>query len=163
MGKLQTTRNDVPEKARKAVVALCNATLADALDLALSLKQAHWNVKGPQFQQLHELFDLVYTHAAGWADLVAERAVQLGGTAEGTLAHVRAATRLPAYTLGAADGEAHLAAVAGVLAAFAATTRAAIDAAADAGDAGSADLFTEVSREADKDLWFVEAHLQGRG
>lgn len=162
MANLNPTRHDLPGTARAIAVGLCNAALADGLDLALSLKQAHWNVKGPQFQQLHELFDLVYTHAVAWADLVAERAVQLGGTAEGALAHVRERTRLPAYALGAADGAAHVAAVAGTLAAFAKTTRAAIDAAASAGDAGTADLFTEVSRAVDKDLWLVEAHLAGK-
>ena len=162
MDKLNPTRHDLPEKARQMAVALCNASLADALDLALSLKQAHWNVKGPQFQQLHELFDMVYTHAVAWADLVAERAVQLGGTAEGALGHVRERTRLPAYVLGAADGAAHVTAVAGALAAFAKSTRAAIDASAAAGDAGTADLFTEVSRAVDKDLWLVEAHLTAK-
>jgi starvation-inducible DNA-binding protein len=154
------TQNDLPEGVRSEMAALLNAVLADATDLALQSKQAHWNVKGPHFAALHALFDQVYEEATGWVDLVAERAVQLGGVAEGTLAAVSGRTRLPAYPLDLTAGEAHVNALAGALAAFAAAVRAAVDVATEQGDAGTADLFTEVSRGADKQLWMVEAHLR---
>lgn len=154
------TRNDLPDNARKAMIALLNARLADAIDLRLAVKQAHWNVKGPNFVPLHELFDRVNTEALAWSDELAERAVQLGGVAEGTLERIVKHTALPAHSLELVLGRDHLAAMAESLAVFAQSVRAAIDAAARAGDAGTADLFTEISRGADKTLWMLEAHLQ---
>jgi starvation-inducible DNA-binding protein len=159
MARSYPTKNDLPEKTRKEVIGLLNANLAHGIDLALQAKQAHWNVKGPSFESLHELFDEVHEQAGGWADLIAERAVQLGGVAEGTLGVVSERTGLPEYGLDLADGRAHVEALSGALAAFGKSVRRAIDVAAGAGDAGTADLFTEVSRGADKMLWFVEAHL----
>lgn len=67
---------------------------------------------------------------------------------------------LPEYPLDAVDGKSHVEAVSSVLAAFGKLARKAIDESADAGDADTADLFTEVSRGIDKWLWFVEAHNQ---
>jgi len=57
--KLRNTQNDLPSKARMEAVDLLNRHLADAIDLAYQAKQAHWNVKGPSFIALHELFDEV--------------------------------------------------------------------------------------------------------
>ena len=158
---MHPTRNDLPAKTRKKVAALLQARLADALDLGMQAKQAHWNVKGPHFAQLHALFDGLYDHAGGHADDLAERLVQLGGTAEGTVQAVAAGTSLKAYPLDAVAGRAHLEATAAGLAAFGAAVRAAIDDSAKLGDADTADLFTEISRAVDKDLWMVESHLQG--
>src|SRR5262245_21611873 len=105
--KLHQTRNDLPESARHKCVSLLNDNLASAIDLALQAKQAQWNVKGPHFLQLHELFDKVYEEATGWVDSLAERAVQLGGTAEGTLAVTVQKTKLPAYSLDLTAGRDH--------------------------------------------------------
>ncbi len=157
---MNRTKNDLPEATRKKVIRLLNTSLADAIHLSLQAKQAHWNVKGATFQPLHELFDSLYEQASGWSDLLAERAVQLGGAAEGTLAMVTAGTRLPAYKADATEGKDHLVLLSTSVAAFGKSVRGAIDAADKAGDAGSADLFTEISRGADKMLWFLEAHLQ---
>lgn len=156
---MHPTRNDLPAKARKKVVDLLQPRLSDALDLGMQAKQAHWNVKGPQFAQLHALFDQVYDHAGAHADEFAERIVQLGGQAAGTVQSVAKETSLPVYPLDATSGPAHLRALATSMAAFGASVRAAIDEAAKLGDADTADLFTEVSRGSDKDLWMVEAHL----
>lgn len=161
MSRFHPTRNDLPEKARKEIVPLMNAQLADGLDLALQAKQAHWNVKGPRFLPLHELFDKLHAEAAEWNDSVAERAVQLGGVAEGTLQGVSGKTRLPPYPIDLASGRDHLEALVDALAAYGRTTREAIDRAAGAGDADTADLFTEISRASDKMLWFLESHLLG--
>lgn len=157
---MHRTKIDIAPEARESLVSLLNARLADLINLQLQAKQAHWNVKGPGFIALHELFDGVAGLAGGFVDLVAERAVVLGGVAEGTLAAVTAATRLPAYPLDIADGRDHVEALSSALAAAGKLVRAAIDQADSLGDADTADLFTEVSRELDKQLWFVEAHVQ---
>jgi starvation-inducible DNA-binding protein len=159
---LHKTRNDLPEIIRRRMVDLLNQQLADILDLGLQTKQAHWNVKGPHFIGLHELFDKVAEELEEFTDGIAERAVQLGGTAQGTVQNVSKNSRLPAYPLSLASGKGHVAKLAGALAGFGATTRAAIDAAGKSGDADTADLFTEVSRGVDKLLWMIEAHLQSK-
>jgi starvation-inducible DNA-binding protein len=156
---LHPTKNDLPLKTRVAMIQLLNARLADAIDLGLQLKQAHWNVKGATFFQLHELFDKLAEESEDFADNLAERCVQLGGTAEGTLQLVAKTTSLEAYPVSPRTGTGHLRAVADGLATFSRAVRAAIDTADKAGDKDSADLFTEISRGADKALWFVEAHL----
>jgi len=161
MTTIHPTKNDLPESARKQVIPLLNAQLADGIDLALQAKQAHWNVKGPHFLPLHELFDKLYDEAAEWNDLVAERGVQLGGIAEGTLQSISAKTRLNAYKVDLASGKDHLEALTDALAAYGRTTREAIETANRAGDADTADLFTEISRASDKMLWFLESHLRG--
>jgi starvation-inducible DNA-binding protein len=154
------TKNDRAEAARTKLAELLNARLSDGIDLMLQAKQAHWNVKGPQFMQLHELFDKVNDEAQGFVDLIAERAVQLGGIAEGTLRIAAKRSTLDEYPLHIVDGRAHVDALSSALARYGKATRQAIDHATELGDANTADLFTEVSRGLDKLLWMVEAHLQ---
>jgi starvation-inducible DNA-binding protein len=154
------TKNDIPESKRVEIVKLLNARLSDGLDLALQAKQAHWNVKGPHFIGLHELFDKVHDHAEEWVDLIAERTTALGGVAEGTVQVVSKKTNLSEYPLTISNGPDHVEALASALASFGKLVRASIDKANELGDADTADLFTEVSRGTDQDLWFVEAHLQ---
>jgi starvation-inducible DNA-binding protein len=154
------TSNDLPKKTRRAMCDLLNLRLADAIDLRLQSKQAHWNVKGPHFIALHELFDKLYEVVGEYVDELAERAVQLGGTAQGTLQAVAKHSLLDVYPPAVSSGHDHLKALAKSLAKFGASVRHAIDAAAKAGDADTADLFTEISRENDKQLWFIEAHLE---
>jgi starvation-inducible DNA-binding protein len=157
---MHKTRIDLPLQMREKLVTLLNARLSDAIDLKLQAKQAHWNVKGPSFIALHELFDTIAGLADGFVDEIAERATALGGTAEGTVQVVGKRSTLGAYPLDITDGAAHVEALAGSLATFAKATRAAIGQADDLKDADTADLFTAVSREADKQLWLLEAHLQ---
>jgi starvation-inducible DNA-binding protein len=130
------------------------------VDLQSQMKQAHWNVKGPSFIALHELFDKVDEAVENYVDMIAERIVQLGGIAEGTVRVAASRTRLPEYPLQIADGMEHVEAVARALSTFGAEARATIDEADALEDADTADLFTEVSRGIDKWLWFVEAHSQ---
>jgi starvation-inducible DNA-binding protein len=160
--KLHSTQNDLREKTRRAMIDLLNQQLADVLDLGLQAKQAHWNVKGPNFIGLHELFDKVAEELEEFTDDIAERAVELGGVARGTIQVVSKDSRLAAYPLDLASGKGHVAALSGALAKFGASTRAAIDTAARAGDADTADLFTGISRGLDKLLWMVEAHAQSK-
>ncbi|HEY9175487.1 MAG TPA: DNA starvation/stationary phase protection protein Dps [Verrucomicrobiae bacterium] len=158
--KLNQTKNDLPEKTRRKVIDLLNQNLADALDLHLQAKQAHWNVKGPSFLSLHELFDKVAEELEGFADEIAERAVALGGIARGSVRVAAKTSRLSEYPLDIIAGSQHVQALSNALSAFGKSVRAAIDAATKTGDADTADLFTEVSRGIDKLLWFVEAHSQ---
>jgi starvation-inducible DNA-binding protein len=137
-----------------------NQRLASAIDLQLQLKQAHWNVKGPNFIGLHELFDKVSEAIEPYVDMIAERIVQLGGTAEGTIRGAAARSRLTEYPSGIGDGSAHVNAVAQALSTFAYESRNTITEADELEDAVTADLFTEVTRGIDKWLWFVEAHHQ---
>jgi starvation-inducible DNA-binding protein len=154
------TKNDLSEGTRVKVIELLNARLADCKDLQTQIKQAHWNVKGPNFIALHELFDKINGDVDEYVDEIAERAVQLGGVAEGTARMVAKRSSLPEYPANAVDGRTHVEAVSSVLAAFGKSARKAIADANDVGDLDTADLFTEVSRGIDKWLWFVEAHLQ---
>ena len=154
------TKNDLPEATRAKAIQLLNARLADAIDLQTQTKQAHWNVKGPNFIALHELFDKINEDVEDYVDDIAERAVQLGGVAEGTARMAAKRSSLGEYPARTVDGRAHVEALSSALAAFGKSARKAIDAANDLGDLDTADIFTEVSRGIDKWLWFVEAHLQ---
>jgi starvation-inducible DNA-binding protein len=157
---MHKTRIDLAAKTRAKMIALLNARLADALDLQLQSKQAHWNVKGPSFIALHELFDKVAGDVAAHVDEMAERIASLGGVAEGTVQAVAARSRLDPYPLEIADGRAHVDQLAAALGRFGKGVRKAIDEASKAGDADTSDLFTGISRDADKALWLLEAHLQ---
>lgn len=154
------TKNDLPETVRRQMVELCNKNLATSLDLYSQIKQAHWNVKGMQFIQLHELFDKVAAEVIEHVDSIAERATALGGIAMGTARMASSGSALPEYPADVLDGRHHVELVADRLAVYGKALRAAIHTAEAAGDQDTQDLFTQLSREIDKSLWFVEAHLQ---
>ena len=154
------TRNDLKSNAKKVSIELLNARLADAIDLALITKQAHWNIKGPQFIAIHEMLDTFRSELDVHVDTVAERAVQLGGTAFGTSQDVAKKSTLKPYPTDIHKTKDHLAALIDRYATAAKSVRAAIDEADEAGDADTADIFTAYSRALDKSLWFLEAHVQ---
>lgn len=158
--KLHKTRIDVDSETREQMVALLNQQLADTFDLYSQTKQAHWNVKGAQFFQLHELFDKLATELLAHVDEIAERATTLGGTALGTTKMSAKASRLADYPASVVSGNESLDTLIDRYATLAASTREAIEASAKLGDADTSDLFTGVSRALDKSLWFLEAHLQ---
>ncbi len=159
--RLYPTRIDIPVDARSKITALLNQTLAATLDLKTQVKQAHWNVKGTDFYQLHELFDEIAGELEEYIDLIAERVTALGGYALGTARLAVANSILPEYPLDIDAGIDHVTALADRFAPYAEHLRKAIDTTDDLGDADTADLYTEVSRNIDKRLWFLEAHLQG--
>ena len=150
---------DIPAHIRRDVIGILQARLSESIDLDAQMKQAHWNVKGRDFFQLHLLFDKIHDEAEEFVDLIAERITTLGGVADGRVQTTAKTSQLYEYSLETSGGEAHLKAVAAVLAQFGKAVRADIDKAAEMGDADSADIFTQISRETDKQLWFVEAHL----
>lgn len=158
---MNPTKNDLSAEQRTSLAQLLNERLADLIDLGLQAKQAHWNVKGPTFIALHELFDSVAEKIEEFVDDVAERVVALGGIAEGTIGIVGKRTKLAAYPPNITSGRDHVEALSTALATFGKAVRADIDRATELGDADTADLFTGISRDIDKKLWFVEAHLQG--
>ena len=158
--QLHSSRIDLPQSTRVQMVELLNARLADAVNLATQMKQAHWNVKGPSFIALHELFDTIHGDTLVQVDDLAERVTTLGGTALGTVAVAARESGLPEYPLDIFSGSDHVDAASAALAAFGAGVREAIAAAGAAGDADTEDLFVEISRVVDKNLWLVEAHAQ---
>jgi starvation-inducible DNA-binding protein len=155
-----TTSVDISADSRTKINRILNRHLADSFDLMSQVKQAHWNVKGSDFWQLHKLFDEVAERAAEWVDEFAERVTALGGFATGTVRMAAAGSTLPEFPTDITDSMDYVRAVAERLAAFTNSARAAIDQTDKLGDADTADLFTEVSRCADKYLYFLEAHLQ---
>jgi starvation-inducible DNA-binding protein len=156
---MATTKIDLGKNVRGDIAVMLNNRLADAIDLSAQCKQAHWNVKGPHFIALHELFDQLYTNVVGYIDIVAERITALGETANGTIQSVAKTTSLPAYPGDLTTGGDHVDKLSDAFAAFAKAARKDIDTATEAGDAVTADVLTEVVRGLDKDLWFLDAHL----
>jgi len=148
------------EDTKSKVIEILNARLADTVDLKTQVKHAHWNVKGIQFFQLHELFDSVASHLEDQSDLIAERVTQLGGVANGTARQAAADSTIKEYNFNAVKGEDHVRALVERLGTLANAARKAIDDTGKLGDQATADVFTEITRAADKDLWFLEAHLQ---
>ena len=155
-----STRIDIADSSRDELVELLNARLADTFDLYSQLKQAHWNVKGSDFIQLHELYDTIAESVLEYVDTIAERATALGGLALGTARMAAAASTLDEYPADAVAGMDTVAAIADRLGVNGASVRAAIEVALELDDQDTADLFIEVSRTIDKHLWFVEAHQQ---
>lgn len=158
--KTHKTKNDLPSNAKATVIGLLNEALASMIDLALLTKQAHWNLKGPQFIAVHELLDSFRKLIDNHTDIVAERAVQLGGTALGSLQSVSSTTKLKAYPTDIYKIHDHLAELIDRYGDVANLVRKSIDEADEAGDANTADIFTAASRDLDKSLWFLEAHVQ---
>lgn len=156
--------NDLPVKTRSASIGALNQALADMSDLYSQTKQAHWNVRGPYFFTLHKLFDEVAEAVEAPIDDIAERIVQLGGVAQGTVRMAAKNSALAEFEVSdkaaASDPLAYAKALAAQFAVIAKSVRAATDEAAAAGDADTADLFTGVSRALDKSLWFIEAHMR---
>lgn len=156
------TKIDLSEEIRSKVAKYLNERLSDAIDLGAQTKHAHWNVKGPNFIALHELFDKVAENVEDHIDEIAERITQLGGTAYGTIAAAAKGTTLKPYPEDITEGVAHVEALSSSLADFGNKVRKGIATTSEWGDADTSDLLTGISRDVDKYLWFLEAHLQAK-
>lgn len=146
--------------AKSTVIDILNARLADAIDLALVTKQAHWNLKGPDFIAIHEMLDPMRASLDEHVDTIAERVAQLDGIAMGTSQIVAKQTKLAPYPTDIRKTKDHLTALAERYAALANQVREDIDATEEAGDADAADILTAFSRDLDKNLWFIKSHLE---
>jgi starvation-inducible DNA-binding protein len=160
--RLFRTHVNIPVEQRTALIERLNQSLASVFDLFSQTKQAHWNVKGEEFYQLHELFDEIAEELEEFTDMIAERAVALGGTALGSVRMAAEGSILPEYPSDAVDGLTHVTLLVERFGAFAAQVRESIDRADELGDKCTSDVYTEVGRDVDKRLWFLEAHLQDR-
>lgn len=160
IGTMHETSHDMAPELRERMIAICNQQLANTTDLYQQTKQAHWNVKGIHFQELHGLFDQMADSIFEYADTIAERSVAMGGTALGTVRMAAQNSELPEFPSDVFDGPTVLRVLVQRWAQYAAGVRAASEQADEAGDLDTSDLFVEVSRVADKMLWFAEAHLQ---
>lgn len=156
---LLETRNDLPVQLREKSVRILNERLSDTIGLYLQIKSAHWNIKGPRFLMLHEFFDKLYGIFIETADDIAERATALGGVAYGSADAVSKSSNFGAYIDETSDEMSHIKAITDSVAAYGKSIREAIDQTEGLGDKGTADLFTGISREVDKQLWFLESHL----
>ncbi|WP_435019054.1 DNA starvation/stationary phase protection protein Dps [Tundrisphaera sp. TA3] len=157
------THIDIAADKRTALVEMLNQHLADSFDLASQVKQAHWNVKGKDFYQLHLLFDVIAGEVFEFVDLIAERATTLGGYATGTVRMAAEHSALPEYPTAAINGMDHVKALVDRFGLYAGRIRQAIDDADEIGDPTTADLYTQISRKVDERLWFLEAHIQSNG
>jgi len=156
------THIDLPADRRESLIERLNQDLADTFDLMSQVKQAHWNVKGKDFYQLHLLFDEIAEELEGFVDLIAERCTSLGGYATGTARMAAEHSTLPEYPTDAVEGMEHVEALVERFGPYCARIRQGIDEAGKLGDQSTADLYTEISRVVDKRLWFLEAHIQDR-
>lgn len=154
------TRNDLPPEVRETMVTLINQQLADILDLHSQVKQAHWNVKGMQFRELHLFFDELAASLLDYSDLLAERITALGGMALGTARISAARSRLPEFPVEIVTDKQVVEVLAQRYGDFGSSVRTAISTSADDGDQTTSDIFTEISRSIDKQLWMLEAHIQ---
>ena len=158
--ELHKTKIDLAKGKREKLIGILNQSLADSIDLVYQAKQAHWNVKGANFIALHELFDRVATEVDVHVDDIAERITSLGGVALGTVRLSAENSSLSEYPHEISDGTAHVDALSTALADFGKKARKNIDTTDELGDKDTADLYTGISRNVDKLLWFVEAHNQ---
>lgn len=158
----QITKNDIPTEVRNNINLVLGQLLADAIDLHYQTKQAHWNVKGENFIALHQLFDALATEVSLVVDTIAERIIQLGGSAQGTVRVSAKKSRLKEYPLDITDSQQHVDALSSALAAFNKSARKAIDETDELSDAVSADMLTGITSGLDKQLWFVESHLKNK-
>ena len=158
-----TTKTPVPATVLDPDVAagvaqLVSPIVIDLTALGTDGKQAHWHVRGPNFQEVHELLDDVVDHARDWADLAAERIIALGLPLDARTATVAAKTTTPTFPEGfVATGDA----VAHVIAALDATlvqVRTAVTE-LDEIDQASQDLAIEIQQQLEKDRWFLFAHI----
>ncbi len=158
MAELNRTRINLPDETRQQMVELLNRHVTELTDLFIQTKLAHWNVRGPHFIAYHELFDELASHLTELTDTVAERVSALGGAAGVPVQTIAEETALPKWKMETRQDKHVMRLLADHWAVVANHAREAVVATADE-DPDTSDLFTEVSRQLDKDLWFLEAHL----
>lgn len=157
---LHATRISLPERERVEIIGILNQLLASTTDLHMQLKQAHWNVKGPEFIALHKLFDDIAEQVEEQVDIIAERITTLGGTALGTLQEAAKNTGLRTYPTNIFSAKDHIEYLTHNIALLGETARTTIKTTEGLGDLVTSELCIELTTVLDKNLWFIEAHVQ---
>jgi len=158
--KLFATVSALPETARREIGDVLNARLIDGLDLHSHLKLAHWNVKGPCFATLHELFESIAADLAAKNDTIAERAVALGTLAVGTARQTAALSTLPEYPVETTRDLDHVRALRDRIAHYVKNVQQAKTLADKHGDDQTVDLLTEIRADFEKHGWMLNATLE---
>src|SRR5688572_343176 len=102
MQKMTMASRPIPgidEELQASLIISLNQNLASLTDLAAAYKQARWNVVGIDFAQLHVLFDQCAEQVREYVDIIAERAVRMGGIARGTIQAAVEQSTLPAFPI----------------------------------------------------------------
>lgn len=157
---LHATKISIPKRERVELIAMLNSTLASTVDLYAQLKQAHWNIKGPEFIGLHKLLDEIAEEVEDHIDIVAERATSLGGTALGTIEEIIKSTQLEKYPIDIFEIKHHLEHLTQNFAILGELVRECIEESEKLDDFATNDLYIDLVRMLDKNLWLLEAHLQ---
>jgi starvation-inducible DNA-binding protein len=151
-----TSPTPAPETVRAQAAEKLQALVANGVVLYLAAQDAHWNVKGPSFGPLHELFGELYATTHGLVDRLAERAVTLGGTASGlSVLASKSAVALPA----AQDGLGLCAALAPLLAAYIEQLNEALQAMEGVRLAADANALQDAIESLEKLGWKIGKHL----
>ena len=160
---LPLTRIGMPPEIRLDVITMLNQTLACTVDLRSQVRQACWNIKGKDFSLLHPIFAAMLSELQMYTDMVAERITVLGGVVMGTVRMAATQSKLPEYPDAVMEGDGHVQALVERFGRYAVTLRDDIALAADVEDAGSAAVYTDISRGVDRQLWILETHLRRQG
>lgn len=153
---VRSTAISLSEDERENSIKLLNIGLANTLYAVLASKYAHWNVKGSGFFPAHLLFDKVYEFYSSAADILGERITALGGEAKGLINEVVASSNF-SYSIGPTeDVEAHMGEMARMMGVIANLYRDGVE--LTPGDSATQDVFIELARDADKQLYFLESN-----
>ena len=156
------TRIGLKDDQRKGVLRILGTLLADEYVLYTKTRNYHWNVEGPQFNDLHKFFEAQYEALDEIIDEVAERARALGGKSVGTLAEFTRLSRLKEHPGQSPDARTMLVNLLADHEALIRTLRQDLEAAMDRfKDAGSSDFLTGLMERHEKMAWMLRA-FQGR-
>ncbi|MBD3275234.1 MAG: DNA starvation/stationary phase protection protein [Candidatus Marinimicrobia bacterium] len=151
----------IEENNREAVVDLLNPLLADQVMLYTKLRKYHWNVVGPNFRPLHDLFEEQYSALEVMIDDVAERIRALGGIAIGTLSEFSDNTSLQESPGENPDAVEMVRELLSDSEAIIKETRVAANRAADNyGDTASENMLADMLEQQEKMAWMLRAHLE---
>ncbi len=157
---LHKTKISIPEKKRIELIKMLNKSLASTSDLSIQMKHAHWNIKGKEFIALHKLFDEIAEEVENQVDVIAERVTSLGGTALGTVQEIVKNTNLRTFPIDIFDLEKIITHLSHNFAILGELARDHMDASEKLDDMATNDVYIDLARMLDKNLWFLEAHLQ---